>query len=168
MMKHAIIQNGSPIEYTGKFAVDENGTQHPLRGMDRAAKLAYGVYEIEIDLLVPAGHARTGRELVLGDGVVIERAVYERISDTQLIAAIKAEAHRRIVELVPEWKQRNLTAQASILAEKGRANWTGQELAAWEAGEAVWAQVEAIRAASDALEAMDPLPTDYTDDKHWP
>lgn len=81
--------------------------------------------------------------------------------------AIKAEAERRILAILPEWKQRNLTAQAAILAEKGRDNWTDAELIAWTAGEALWAQVAAIRAASDALEAMDPIPDDVTDDAHW-
>lgn len=80
---------------------------------------------------------------------------------------VKAEAYRRIVAICPEWKQRNLTAQATILAEKGRANWTAEELAAWDAGEAIWQSIAAIRAASDVIEAMDPIPQDYMDDKHW-
>lgn len=81
---------------------------------------------------------------------------------------VKDEAYRRIVAICPEWKQRNLTAQASILAEKGRANWTAEELEAWNAGEAIWQSIAAIRAASDQLEAMGPIPDDYMDDKHWP
>jgi hypothetical protein len=83
------------------------------------------------------------------------------------IAEIKLEAGRRIVEICPEWKQRNLTAQATILAEKKRENWTDEELAAWDAGALLWAQIATIRAASDALEAMDPIPEDFTDDSHW-
>jgi hypothetical protein len=167
-MRHAIIQNGTPVIYRGRFAVDDDGIQHPLRGMTRSEKLVHSYYEIEQDLTVPVGHVLTGVELIIGDGVVIEQATYERMSDEQLTAAIKAEAHKRINNLVPEWKQRNLTAQASILAEKGRSNWTAQEMAAWEAGEAIWAQVEAIRAASDAIEAMTPIPTDFVDDQYWP
>jgi len=81
---------------------------------------------------------------------------------------VKDEAYRRIVAICPEWKQRNLTAQAAILAEKGRANWTADELAAWDAGEAIWQQIAAVRAASDVLEAMDPIPDDYASDEHWP
>ncbi|MDG4650125.1 hypothetical protein P6F26_16880 [Roseibacterium sp. SDUM158017] len=81
---------------------------------------------------------------------------------------VKAEAHRRIVAIVPEWKQRNLIAQASRLAEKGRANWTAGELAAWDAGEAIWMQVSAIRTASDVIEAMDPIPADITAAELWP
>lgn len=80
---------------------------------------------------------------------------------------VKAEAYRRIVAICPEWKQRNLTAQAVLLVEKGRSNWTAEEQAAWDAGEAIWSQIAAIRAASDVLEALDPIPTDYMDDKHW-
>jgi len=80
---------------------------------------------------------------------------------------VKDEAYRRIVIICPEWKQRNLTAQASILAEKGRANWTAEELAAWEAGEAIWSEIATIRAKSDELELMDPIPQDYTEDKWW-
>ena len=80
---------------------------------------------------------------------------------------VKAEAYRRIVEVLPEWKQRNLTAQAAVLAEKGRANWSSAELAAWDAGSALWAEVQSIRNASDALEEMDEIPADYRNDSYW-
>ena len=80
---------------------------------------------------------------------------------------VKAEAARRILEICPEWKQRNLTAQAAILAKKGETNWTPEEQTAWDAGEAIWAQIAAIRAKSDALEAMDPIPADFKEDNYW-
>ncbi|MDN2584078.1 hypothetical protein [Aquibium sp. ELW1220] len=83
------------------------------------------------------------------------------------IEAVKAEAMRRILVICPEWKQRNLTAQAAILAEKGRANWTTDELAAWNAGKAIWDRIAAVRMRSDAIEALDPIPADFTDDQHW-
>ena len=82
--------------------------------------------------------------------------------------SVQGEAHSRIVTICPEWKQRNLTAQAAILAEKGRSNWSAEELAAWIAGEAIWAQIAAIRAASDTIEALDPIPADFNDDSRWP
>jgi hypothetical protein len=81
--------------------------------------------------------------------------------------AVKIEAYRRIVAICPEWRQRNLTARAAILADKGRALWSADERAAWDAGRALWDIIDAIRAASDAIEAMTPIPPDYTDDKHW-
>jgi delta 1-pyrroline-5-carboxylate dehydrogenase len=83
------------------------------------------------------------------------------------VADVKAEAMSRILALAPEWKQRNLTAQAAILAKKGEANWTTEEQAAWDAGEALWTQIAAIRAASDVLEALEPIPNPATWDG-WP
>ena len=80
---------------------------------------------------------------------------------------VKDEAYRRIIAICPEWKQRNLTAQAAQLAKKGEANWTPEEAAAWAAGEAIWNQIAAIRVKSDLLEAMDPIPVDYTLDTYW-
>lgn len=101
----------------------------------------------------------------LVDGVWVIGWIVEDVPVT--VRQVKAEAYRRIVAIVPEWKQRNLTAQAAQLAEKGRTNWTAEELAAWDAGQAIWDQVAAIRAKSDALEAMSPIPVDYKDERWW-
>jgi len=86
---------------------------------------------------------------------------------TPTVAHVRAEAARRILAIAPEWKQRNLTAQAAILAEKGRDNWTAAEEAAWTAGSAIWASVAVIRTASDVIEALDPIPNDYWLDSRW-
>jgi hypothetical protein len=83
-----------------------------------------------------------------------------------LVEKIKAEAGRRILAFLPEHKQRNLTAQGVLLLKKGTL--TAEEQAVWDAGEAAWMHVAAIRAASDRLEAMDPVPLDFEDDAHWP
>ena len=105
----------------------------------------------------------------VGVGHLFDGTDYTPPGDPPVTAQqVKAEAERRILALVPAWKQRNLTAQAVILAKKGAANWTPEEQAAWDAGEAIWAQVAAIRAASDVIEAMDPIPQDYTAEEHWP
>lgn len=84
------------------------------------------------------------------------------------VQQVKDEAQRRILRIAPEWKQRNLTAQAVLLAQKGSANWTAEDRAAWDAGEAIWIRIAAIRATSDQIEAMEPIPQDFTDDTHWP
>jgi len=80
---------------------------------------------------------------------------------------VKAEAMRRILAVAPEWKQRNLTAQAAILAKIGESNWTPEQAAAWAAGENLWGQIAAIRAASDLIETLDPIPNDYRNDQYW-
>jgi len=76
----------------------------------------------------------------------------EALLRESLIKTIKTEAYERIIQIIPEWKQRNLTAQAAQLAEKGRVNWTAEELAAWDAGVLIWDQVSVIRSKSDSLE----------------
>jgi hypothetical protein len=32
----------------------------------------------------------------------------------------------------------------------------------------VWAWIKSVRAASDAIEAMSPIPHDYASDQYWP
>lgn len=83
------------------------------------------------------------------------------------IEQVKEEAQRRILLFCPEWKQRNLLAQATILAEKGRINWSTEELSAWNTGEALWQQIKSIRDCSDYIEKLLPIPQDFTADKYW-
>lgn len=113
--------------------------------------------------------------IALIDGQVVRGWTVRDMTPDELAAAkaqktalIKSEAARRIVAVVPEWKQRNLIAQATQLLAKGRSNWSDAEKAAWAAGDAVWRRVAAIRARSDEIEAMDPLPADVTNDDLWP
>lgn len=60
---------------------------------------------------------------------------------------VKREARRRILSFAPDWKQLN---------------------AIREGDSELFAKLDAIRAASDAIEAMDPIPDDYNDDERWP
>lgn len=59
---------------------------------------------------------------------------------------VKAEARRRILAFAPEWKQLN---------------------AIREGDSDLFAALDAIRAASDVIEAMDPIPLDFADDAYW-
>jgi hypothetical protein len=60
---------------------------------------------------------------------------------------VKAEAQRRIEGRYPVWKQMN------ALAAGGDPEMT--------------AFINGIRTASNALEAMTPIPPNYADDRHW-
>jgi len=122
-------------------------------------------YETLTDRDVPEGHT-VAPQKPSGDHTWSGAAWVVPDPDPITPEQVKAEAYQIIIAICPEWKQRNLTAQASILAEKGRANWTADELTAWNAGEAIWQQIAAVRARSDELEAMDPIPLDY--DTRWP
>jgi len=62
---------------------------------------------------------------------------------------VKAEAAKRIESQFPLWKQLNVV----------RAG--GAELVAMSA------VIDGIRAASDALEVMSPIPSDYTSNNWW-
>ncbi len=83
-------------------------------------------------------------------------------------ADIKAEAERRILAVLPEWKQRNLTARGIelLLALVKNRGWTAAETAEATAIQADWDKVKAIRARSDDLEQE--LPADCMANRNWP
>ena len=81
-----------------------------------------------------------------------QAAQFARLKQARILD-VKHEARRRILALCPEWKQANLTARAAELAIKGPGNWTEAETAEHAAGQAIWDQIKALRAASNAAEA---------------
>jgi hypothetical protein len=83
------------------------------------------------------------------------------------IMSIKREANRRIIAIVPEWKQSNMLARAITLLRKGEANLTTAEALEVSKMDAVWTEIQRIRSVSDTLEAADPPPEDFADDRHW-
>lgn len=64
------------------------------------------------------------------------------------VQEVKAEANRRIIAILPEWKQRNYTARA---VEKVAAGEVGDD--EWNAIQTAWLNIKAVRVASDAIEA---------------
>ena len=98
------------------------------------------------------------------------RIVYE-VSDKEIgeqISAIKLEAQRRIYSRFPQWKQANMTARAVGLLRAGEQNWTDEEKAEAGALDGAWVWIKTVRIASGEVEAMNPLPHDYDDNKWWP
>ena len=82
---------------------------------------------------------------------------------------VKAEAGRRIVARYPEWKQRNMTARGvELLHIQTSEPWTPEEQAEADALQAAWDWIASVRAASDILEAQQPIPADWQGDHHWP
>lgn len=163
------LTNGQPEIYTiGQLRRDNPNTSFPKNIPDE--RLAeYDVYPVTVlDRPTTETWQRATRNDLptLVDGVWTLGWTVTDIPAT--VEMVKAEAYRRIIEICPEWKQRNLTAQAAQLAKKGEANWTPEEAAAWAAGEAIWNQIAAIRAESDLLEAMDPIPANFYDLPDWP
>lgn len=88
---------------------------------------------------------------------------------------VRAEAQRRLMALVAARDTAHLEilisngSRAAIrLLRKGKANWTAHEATRAARLEMLDREIEAIRNASNALEAMDQVPEDYADDKYWP
>lgn len=89
----------------------------------------------------------------------------------------KEEARRRILEVVPEWKQSNFNARMNELNKKvaiDSGTLTQAEQNEITAMEAVWGQAKAIRTKSDTLEVsiasmnMTQLQAlNVTDNSHW-
>lgn len=163
--------DGTPERYSIERLRRDNPAVSFPDSMPDALLADWSVYPVAIAPLpatTDAETARRGSLPTLVDGVWTLSWTVERKPDAQIVAEIKQEAARRILVVIPEWKQRNLTARAAQLAAKGKANWTAEEQAEWNAGEAVWTKVKAIRAASNVLETSDPIPPDFRSDTHWP
>ena len=84
-------------------------------------------------------------------------------AQTTLTPNVKAEAERRILALMPEWKQRNTIADLSSTNSDTKA-----------AAVTAWAAVTTIRTKSNEIEASigsmsdeEILNFDASDDAHW-
>lgn len=89
---------------------------------------------------------------------------------TPVAADVKDECRRRILAAYPEWKQTNMTARGVELQDVWRrvGSWTTGEQSEADALASAWGWIKAVRAASDVIEAMQPIPADYADNSRWP
>lgn len=86
------------------------------------------------------------------------------------VAPIKEECRRRILAIMTEDQQRNTLAagQAAMMQYGADPSDLPVELQARQAAAmAAWAEIERLRARSNAIEAMEPLPDGIADDKLW-
>jgi hypothetical protein len=99
---------------------------------------------------------------------IVDKTEEERLQYREgQIRKVKAEANRRIVDIAPEWRQRNMTARGVELLSIGRDAWTPEQRDEHLYLEAIWEEVKKIRAKSDDIEEMDSIPEDFKDDKYW-
>jgi hypothetical protein len=99
--------------------------------------------------------------IISSDGTV--RFIDAAEAQTLLTPHVKAECERRILEIMPEWRQRNTIADLSSDNADTKA-----------AAVTAWAAVTAIRTKSDEIEASiasmsdeQILNFDARDDAHW-
>lgn len=83
---------------------------------------------------------------------------------------IKAEARRRILLIMTEDQQRNTLAagQAAVMQYGSNpVDWPAELQERQLSAMAAWAEIERLRARSNEIEQMDPIPTDMSDDHLW-
>lgn len=92
------------------------------------------------------------------------------VHDAPTADEVKAEAGRRIVAIMPDYVQRNTMALAlETMQQHGPdpANWPKDLQAINAAAQAKWAAIKVIRARSNEIEAMIPIPSDFREDSYW-
>ncbi len=167
-MKKALVRNSDNV-VVNVVTIDPNIPAPGKGEVDKRYKPPSGHRLVNVKAGAQKGNQYSNGEFTETQVQRDERAAKEAERRAKRPAAIKAEAYRRIVAIIPEWKQRNLTAEGVELLSKlaDGQTLTAQEQTARTKNLAMWAQVKAIRTKSNELEAMDPVPDDFTDDKYW-
>lgn len=101
------------------------------------------------------------------DTRVLTRITFDAVDDATQRAMIKFEAGRRILERYPQWRQTNMLARSIELTRKAQTL-TPEEQAEAVSLESSWAWIKSVRQASDAIEALSPIPADFASDHRWP
>ncbi len=160
-MTIARIENGGIVEIRADFTLDDvpehkRDRWRPIEGEQPA-------YDHRVETISEPA-------LLIEPSRVVRQWTIHRKSDAEIVACVKMEARRRILARFPEWKQANMTARGVELQDVWRrvGSWTTAEQAEFNALAATWNWIKAVRAASDEIESMQPLPPDYADDARWP
>jgi hypothetical protein len=142
----AIVSREAKTNPTSNTAADGGPTWRPI---EETAKPAY---DAVTQSLVRSETIETAR-------VLISWAAQDKSLDdakAARTAAINAEAGAKIVAVMPEYKQRNALALGLDLTTTHGADpnaWPAEAKAVYDAFAALWAQISAIRAASDTAVA---------------
>lgn len=98
------------------------------------------------------------------------RNVNADVSSAVSVVEVKAEAERRILAIMPEYQQRNALAMGMEATQTYGAdpdNWPEDLKRENAAVQLKWTAIKAVRAASNRLEALDPIPDNFRDDSFW-
>lgn len=112
---------------------------------------------------------------------VVESWTVERLARNVQTAAVKEEARLRILARFPDWKQANMLAregelgriEAGLMRNAQGARLDARALTEMESQELqainqAWEWIKAVRACSDEIEAMNPIPDDFASNARWP
>lgn len=156
-MKHALVKDGEIVEFR-HFAPNVDQLQL-AEGKPRWLPVEIEGYE-PFD---PASEVRAGPVYTVDARRVVEEyTVLPKSEDDILtmkldkVAAIKAEAQRRILEIMPSHRQTNwlaLKAEMDFRHGPDPANWPADVQQAVSVVLPLWDQIKALRVRSDAIEA---------------
>ena len=98
--------------------------------------------------------------------------VEQKQAKTRAVAvqAVKAECRRRILLVMTEDQQRNTLAAGQAAAMQygsDPANWPVDLQQRQQTAMEAWAEIERLRARSNAIEQQEIIPSDLSDDAHW-
>lgn len=168
MTRYARIVDGAVVE-TRNFGIAPD--PNPAKGLDwrLCPSVAQPSYSAALERV-------TGPTYSVGETEVTEQWGTERRSLGEQQAAVKAEAQRRIIALTGTndltacmIKQSNANMRANELNDKrlnGETLTEGEETEAQALRDLATA-IKAIRAKSNDIELLDPIPLDYTADSYW-
>ena len=154
---HYTTQNGLITRYTSRFAVDANGTRHPLKALTRAEKAAMGVYEAErVQVEAPSQwHRQTDVDRQLDGDVVKETPVFEPIPTEQIKKRLRRAVDDHVEQTARERDYSSAVSLASYTAST-KPDWAAEAQAFVEWRDAVWEYVYQRLAAVESGE--DELP----------
>lgn len=157
-MKHALVKDGEIVEF--RHFVPNVDQSQLAEGKPRWLPVEIEGYE-PFD---PASEFRAGPIYTVDARRVVEEyTVLPKSEDAILtmkldkVAAIKAEAQRRIIDIMPAHRQTNwlaLKAEMDLRHGPDPTNWPEDVRAAVAVVLPLWDQIKALRVRSDVLEAQ--------------
>jgi len=186
-MKHMIEKDGRFSFYRDPWVTDGEGTRHLVKGLSKAEKLTYNIYECEENPPPTVRYGQTAipnEEPTISDGVAV--LSWSVIDVLPIAVRINHEADRRLSEMAgaysreerETWHNQVREAQAvkagsvdapmlSILAQaKGVTLEAMADRVLFLSGQLATASA-LILSKRNALLDMENPPEDYDDDKYW-
>jgi hypothetical protein len=147
-----------------------NGELVERRAGDITSIAAHKVAALGWKTLIEQGSGSVESIAIDGDTVTITKS-----NPLPTSADVKAEAQRRIIALTGTAdltqcivKQLNANMRANELNDiRHDREWTTEEAAEAAALRALATAIKAVRAKSNDLESMSPIPSDYTSNSYW-
>lgn len=156
MSRHALVKDGAIIEYRDYAPLDDQSKLAP----GKPRMLPVVAVNADFD---PVTQVRTGPAIVIESNQVSQVYTVRNKNAGEIaamkaskVAAVKREAERRILAVMPEWRQRNFLALGVEMITTYGADpkgWPEDMQALYAKAKEQWDQIKVLRARSDTKEA---------------